>query len=236
MENLGEEHLQKRQDFIKFSDNMENKYTNNENQKNQELDIPSSVKLSNTLHKEPKYVILSDEIGRGIISKLTKQIDLPHNLTNYCKPGATMERILENIDDTLKTMTKGDTIMILISRYDPKYIYRNYYIKRLQTIIQNNPTQCNILITGMRYDGWNDHKIFNLNDKIALLSSLNENVRYVDLNSSESGFSSYVYAKKQITQQVVSIIQNKFHGSTSLVFVDQKHANFQGHQESVILR
>lgn len=56
MENLGEEHLQKRQDFIKFSDNMENKYTNNENQKNQEFDTPSSIKLSKTLHKEPNYM------------------------------------------------------------------------------------------------------------------------------------------------------------------------------------
>lgn len=201
---------------------------------NQSSSIPSSTK--HVLNKDPKYVILSDEIGRGIITKLTKQIDLPNNMTNYCKPGATMKRILENVDETIKTMSKGDTIMILISRYDRKYSYRNNYIKKLQTIIQNNQNQCNILITGMRYDGWNYNKIFNINDKIALLSSLNKNVRYVDINSNEAGFFSYIYAKKQITLQIESIVKNKFHGSSSLIFVDQKHINFQNHQQAAIAR
>lgn len=136
--------------------------------------------ISNNIMKVDKNVrnsetiIMSDEIGKDLGLKLTRNINSNIKITNYCKPGACAEKVLENIEDKTKHLKQGDTLILLISSYMNRYSYHSKYIQIIGKIISSPQRKYNIIISGFLYNGSNNTYMYNLNTKLFQIVKLND--------------------------------------------------------------
>lgn len=174
--------------------------------------------------KIKKTVIFSDTIGQGLASTLLNHIDKTNKIINYCKPGATYDKILDNFSKKTKDLDEHDIVVILINNYNVSLNHKtkSTYVNTIREMVNKPDRLFNIIICGLRYDNVNDANIFDINYEIATLAGLVENVKYVESNiqSKRGKLCSYSSLKNFIKQSIILLISAKtFTGSTRLTFV-----------------
>lgn len=172
------------------------------------------TKQKEPLRKEPKkknIIIFSDEYGVGLGSCLQQNIHNSNaNITNYCKPGATCEKILEDFDYIVKSLDSNDTVIIFISRMNTYNTLS--YVKQIGKIVSNKERKFNIILCSTVCHISDNYCNSVLNQKLSQLSTTSENVMYVELNN---GF-------KRNKKDFHNIIHNsiiQFKCSSSLTFI-----------------
>lgn len=186
----------------------------NEKQNNQELDT------KNITAEARKTIIFSDNTGQGLASEIMNTVENNHSILNYCQPGASYDIILNNVERMTQKLRQGDTIVIMISKYQGDFMTNNNrYIKLLKPIMEKENRSFNLLICGLRYNNNNDDsKIYNVNRQIAHLANSIENIRYVDPNMTMHCSNKKI--KELMKTSIISFaVTNKFQGSSSLQFI-----------------
>lgn len=136
----------------------------------------------------PTTMIISDEMGRNLGRLLTNNISRDVKIFNHCKPGADAEEILQKVEEKTKQLTEGDTLAIIITRYLNRYSFRNKFIKLIGKIVEIPDRRFNIIVTSFLYNGTKNNEIYNLNNKIVQMVTMNENMAYIDINSNRSSY------------------------------------------------
>lgn len=188
--------------------------TINNNINNKEVDITANKK---------KVLVFSDSIGQGLASKIADKSD--SQILNNCKPDAGFQIILENYGTMTENLAEEDLMLILLTKYESSLDNnKQTYLKLLNKIIKNPKRKFNVLITGLRYNGKHDNDIYYINEQIANMANVNENVKYLDPNTRHNNakINNYKSLKSFITDNVIRCI-NQFHGSSSLRFIRCKH-------------
>lgn len=178
-----------------------------------------------------KTLIFSDSIGQGLAARIINDVGKSTEVINYCKPGASCQKILEGYQELTKKMNKQDTVAILISKYEETYnqmTKKQIYVKLINEITNMQGRSFNIIVSGIRYNNINDYEIYNINRKIAHIANMTENVKYVDPNTGDNGKKcSYNKIKNVLIHTVVLAIKQGFQGSSTLHFIKcQKETNF----------
>ncbi|CAG4978610.1 unnamed protein product [Parnassius apollo] len=186
--------------------------------------------------KSNSIVIFSDSIGQGLASKIIEKTEF--QAINNCKPDAGFQNILENYGEKIKDLEKNDTVAVLITKYESS-LYQNQqkYIKLLNDIVYQPYRKFNMIITGLRYNGKNDNKIYYINNQIFNIAKVSENIKLLDPNMINENTRNYKLLKNFIIENVVTIINCKFRGSSLLRFMkchaSDKGTNFSTTQESI---
>lgn len=180
--------------------------------------ITKKTKIEVPKTKSSKVIVFSDSIGQGLAVKMIEKTDC--QAVNNCKPDAGFLKILENYEGKISNLGEKDTVAILITKYENSLYYKKHkYIQLLNKLVKNQERKFNILITGLRFNDTHDSEIYDINRLIANIANANENVKYLDPNIKHEYTKNYKLLKKFVTESVITYIERKLPGSSSLRFI-----------------
>lgn len=168
---------------------------------------------------DSRVLLLSDEIGKGVATKIIDGISIGSILYNDYKPGGDIVRMLENFEEKTKHLKQGDVVVILCSNYVNQSLSTNHYINLLDNILSEKKRQFNVIVSGMRYNGRNNKEIYKINRNIARIAKYNENVQFLEINPLENVYESYKKTQKRAVHNIITSLSNKFQGSSSLKYI-----------------
>lgn len=222
MKNIEEENTNDQNiDEIKTND----EYTNNnkdtdENKVNEKYtNKQKTLKTINENQKRDNILIFSDSHAKNLGSKLCNIMDADGNITNICMPNAKILSILDKFDKDSKLLEENDTAVLLLSDFNENNAKDcTNYPELLQEKISWQ-RKCKVIVCSMKYNGYNDTKIYEINNKLHHIAAVNGNVKYLDLNT-------LLYSEKKsrkttqsaIAQKIIYAIKN-YQVTSSLQFI-----------------
>lgn len=184
-----ERQLHSLKDFVdtNLKDNCKLEETNLDKSKNDNVNITvltkndNDPKIASLTDVEKCFYIYSDKLGCGLASRL--RICTTKNVTNFCSPGASFRKLLE---DLINTKRSSQSVCVVVIGETPSKSRKEF--KSCVQLLNDISKQNKIIICTMPYKNFNyqnnkyNDYVYALNTDLYNMTCDNSNVHIIDIN------------------------------------------------------